>query len=585
MSALQAKAEKEFRKDIQTKTMQNKSAKRKSILAAAITLGLSLPGAAGCGAKEASGEPDRQCLPQSLQTLSYEEHLDISVGYWNIDGMAKAIQPDDMTRYIEELFNITLHPTSVTWSNYKERYQILSATDSLPDLFATLTLSSTDNNDSATFTDMIETGSIRALPKDLSAYPALCNVLESISFTQYGDGQYYAIPRISFLDPVLGSTDAAMIVRRDWMDNLGLQDPENLDEFVALMAAFANNDPDGNGFDDTIGYNVNFLTALGKWVILGIAPGCNVYTWVEEDGRFVPSWTTEAFRDVVSTYSLLYSTGGLDPEFYSKSPNNVMEDFASGKLGALEYKSSPNALLELKDKWDKLNDLPFEDCVDILPIFPAPDGVRYSNSSSIFWSESYLSSSVDDAKAERILALLEFLLSEEGQKMCHYGLEGTDYIEKDGQYQCLLEVQDENLITILTRKYPSLALFSGIATWGGGWDDFEINEMNDLRYGHFNTILARESAIWSRDNTIQIERPYDFLLFPKEATDQFSTSQAMDIFIKCIIGKEDALAQWDKALEDMREQGLDAYIHRQNVLFNAQSAAHMRTHRAAPPAP
>ena len=167
MSALQAKAEKEFRKDIQTKTMQNKSAKRKSILAAAITLGLSLPGAAGCGAKEASGEPDRQCLPQSLQTLSYEEHLDISVGYWNIDGMAKAIQPDDMTRYIEELFNITLHPTSVTWSNYKERYQILSATDSLPDLFATLTLSSTDNNDSATFTDMIETGSIRALPKDL----------------------------------------------------------------------------------------------------------------------------------------------------------------------------------------------------------------------------------------------------------------------------------------------------------------------------------------------------------------------------------------------------------------------------------
>ena len=70
-----------------------------------------------------------------------------------------------MTRYIEELFNITLHPTSVTWSNYKERYQILSATDSLPDLFATLTLSSTDNNDSATFTDMIETGSIRALPK------------------------------------------------------------------------------------------------------------------------------------------------------------------------------------------------------------------------------------------------------------------------------------------------------------------------------------------------------------------------------------------------------------------------------------
>lgn len=521
----------------------------------------------GCASQTADAAPDRQILPPSLQDLSYEEHLDISVGYWNIDGMSKAIQPDGITRYIEELFNITLHPISVTWSNYKERYHILSATDSLPDVFATLTLSSTDNNDSATFTDMIETGSIRPLPEDLSAYPALCQVLESTSFTKYTDGKYYAVPRVSFLDPVLGATDAAMIVRRDWMNRLGYGDPQSLEEFVELMAAFAHKDPDGNGLDDTTGYNVNTLNALGKWVILGIAPECNVYTWVEQDGRFVPSWTTDSFKDVVAAFSLLYRTGGLDPEFYRKTPNNVMEDFASGKLGAYEYKSSPNALSELKSKWDQLNDLPFEECVDVLPIFPAPDGVRYSNSSSIFWSESYLSSSVDAQKAERILALFEFLLSEQGQNLCHYGLEGIDYVEENGQYKCLLDVGDENLITVLNQKYPSLLLFSGIATWGGGWNDFEVNALNDLRFGNFNTILARESAIWCRDNTTQISRPYDFLLSPKESTDQFTTSRALDAFIKCIIGEGDALAEWEAVLETMREQGLEAYIDRQNELF------------------
>ena len=57
------------------------------------------------------------------------------------------------------------------------------------------------------------------------------------------------------------------------------------------------------------------------------------------DGRFVPSWATESFKDVVAAYRRLYETGGLDPEFYSKAPNTVMEDFASGRLGALEYKS------------------------------------------------------------------------------------------------------------------------------------------------------------------------------------------------------------------------------------------------------
>ena len=109
-----------------------------------------------------------------------------------------------MTSYIEELFNITLHPVSVTWSNYKERYQILSATGSLPDVFATITLSSNDNNDSATFADMIETGSIRALPEDLSSFPLLHSLLESVSYTQYMDGRYYAIPRASFMDSILG---------------------------------------------------------------------------------------------------------------------------------------------------------------------------------------------------------------------------------------------------------------------------------------------------------------------------------------------------------------------------------------------
>ena len=192
---------------------------RKKILSALLPLilcfTLTLP---GCSADGQTAAPDRSVLPESLQSLSFEEHLDISVGYWNIEEMVKASQPDGMTRYIEELFNITLHPVSVTWSNYKERYQILSATGSLPDVFATITLSSNDNNDSATFADMIETGSIRALPEDLSSFPLLHSLLESVSYTQYMDGRYYAIPRASFMDSILGATDAAMLVRRDWMD-------------------------------------------------------------------------------------------------------------------------------------------------------------------------------------------------------------------------------------------------------------------------------------------------------------------------------------------------------------------------------
>lgn len=520
-----------------------------------------------------SNAPDMatSVLPQSLKNISFEEHLDISIGYWDIDGMAKATETDGMTQYIEELFNITIRPVSMTWSNYKERYQILSATNSLPDVFATITLSSTDNNDSATFADMIKTNSIRALPDDLTSFPALKEILDSVPFTKYSDGHYYAIPRVSFTDAVLSATDAAMLVRRDWMENLGLQDPESFEEFADLATAFANDDPDGNGIDDTIGYNVNNLSAMGKWVILGIAPECNVYSWVEQDGRFVPSWTLEAFKDVVAAYRQLYETGGLDPQFYSKSPNTVMEDFAAGRLGALEYKSSPASIKNLKELWDTMNDQPMEECVDVLPIFPVADGVRYSNSSNAFWSEAYISSTVDDTKTERILALFEFLLSDQGQEMCRYGIEGIDYRKlEDGSCICLLETGDQSLTTVLQQKYPSFTMFAGIASWGGGWEDFELNELNYLRYGEFSTKLGRKSALWFRDNTTQLIRPYAFLNFPKEPSNQFSTSQAFEAFLNCIIGSEDAVVMWEQTMEDMKAQGLDQYIDRQNKNYHNQ---------------
>ena len=420
---------------------------------------------------------------------------------------------------------------------------------------------------------MIENGSICSLPEDMSPYPALSSLLNSVSYTKYNDGKYYAIPRCAFLDSELGFTDAAMLVRRDWMNNLGYSDPQSFDEFARMVSAFANDDPDGNGTDDTLGYNVNTLSAIGKWVMLGITPECNVYSWIEQDGRYVPSWSTPQFKEVVKDYGYLYKSGGLDPDFYSKSPTTIIEDFAAGRLGALEYKSSPGTLLEIKKLWDSHNDKPFEECVDILPIFPAPDGKRYSNSSSIFWSESYISSNAGDEKRERILALFEFLLSEKGYMLTKYGIEGEDYIKTgDGNYQCLLDTQNCELKTLLESKYPSMYMFSGLATWGGSWTDFEENNLNKLLYGEDTLAISRKSAIWYSENTTQLTRPYSFLMFPKEASDLFSTSVVQDKLIQCIISSDDTLDCWNRALDQMYYQGLEDYIERQNEAYNlAQS--------------
>ncbi|MBQ8638441.1 MAG: extracellular solute-binding protein [Lachnospiraceae bacterium] len=510
-----------------------------------------------------------QVSQPSSDAASEQETIEISIGYWNIDRMAD-VQKDAMRDYVEERFAISISPVSVDWTNYKDYYQMLSATNSLPDVFATLTISSNDANDSAYYENLIESGSIQPLPDDLSAYPNLERMMEQMEYTRYEDGHFYAIPRVSFIDPTLACTDAALIVRRDWMENLGLDDPQNLDEFIELIAAFANDDPDGNGIDDTIGYNVNAQNALGKWVMLGIAPECNTYSWIERDGLYIPSWYSEDFYDVVCAYRTMYETGGLDPDFYIKNPNEVIEDFASGRLGAIEFKSAPSSCQQIEEQWNLYNTEPFEECVDILPIFAAPDGTTYCNSSTPFWSESFISADVDEEKMHRILSLFDYLLSDEGNVMSKYGLEDVDYrVDKDGTYTCLLDTENTSLLDLLEKKYPSITLFGGLATWGGSDTDFELNEMNFARYGKHCVVLGNKDVTWNRANATPVERPYDFLIFPKESSELFSTANAFSEFVKCIIGDGDPETMWKEAIQNLKDQGLDNYIQRQNDAYLA----------------
>lgn len=527
---------------------------------------LCLPFSAGaCGS-----QTDDDAISSAYTGLETEE---ISIGYWNIERMSD-VQKDAMRDYMEERFSISITPVSVDWSNYKDYYQMLSATNSLPDVFATLTISSNDANDSAYYENLIESGSIQPLPDDLSAYPNLEKLMGQLEYTRYRDGHFYAIPRISFVDSSLACTDAAMIVRRDWMDNLGLSDPQNLDEFIELIDAFANDDPDGNGENDTIGYNVNAQSALGKWVILGIAPQCNTYSWIQQGDSYIPSWYSEEFYAVVKAYRRMYESGGLDPNFYLKNPNEVVEDFAAGRLGALEYKSAPGSIQLIEEQWNKYNDKPFEECVDILPMFPAPNGTTYCNSSSPFWSESFISASVSEEKLDRILAMFDYLLSDEGLRMSKYGIYGKDYtVDKNGTYTCLLDTKSASLVTLLENKYPSITLFSGLATWGGSDADFSLTEMNYTRYGKNCVVLANKEVTWNRSHATQVERPYDFLIVPKESSELFSTANAFSNFVKCIIGDDDPETMWQSFIQDLKDLGLDDYIKRQNDNYLAAKAA------------
>ena len=63
------------------------------------------------------------------------------------------------------------------------------------------------------------------------------------------DGNYYYIPYLPD-----GEFGRAWYIRQDWLDALGLEQPQNVDEYYQVLKAFREQDPNGNGLKDEIPY-------------------------------------------------------------------------------------------------------------------------------------------------------------------------------------------------------------------------------------------------------------------------------------------------------------------------------------------
>jgi putative aldouronate transport system substrate-binding protein len=151
------------------------------------------------------------------------------------------------------------------------------------------------------------------------------------------DGKLLAIPAVSST-----LNNAPMVwVRQDWLDKLGLDSPETLDDVFNIMDAFVNQDPDGNGKKDTYGMAMDkdlygFFDGLE-----GFFNSYHAYprqqgggNWVKkDDGTIAFGSIQPEVKTALSKLQELYKKGYIDPEFGVKDWNKEKELIVSGKIG------------------------------------------------------------------------------------------------------------------------------------------------------------------------------------------------------------------------------------------------------------
>lgn len=162
-------------------------------------------------------------------------------------------------------------------------------------------------------------------------------------------GKLMAIPSTS------SSVDGLQIlyIRADWLKNLGLQMPKNLQELYTVAEAFTKNDPDKNGKNDTFGLALvkNFLDVNNKHASsAGLFAGYHAYPrrWIKDaSGNAVYGSIQPEVKTALQQLQNMYKGGLIDKEFGVKDRAKVMETVSSGKVG-ITYGglSSPGAFLK-----------------------------------------------------------------------------------------------------------------------------------------------------------------------------------------------------------------------------------------------
>lgn len=342
----------------------------------------------------------------------------------------------ELQQAVEKLIGKKLKITWVPNAEYGDKANVTLASDNIPDVMAV-------NEKSPSFVKAAEAGAFWDLTGKLDKYPNLKPANEQTAKNSQTNGKTYGIYRVR---PLLRS---GIVIRKDWLAKLGLQEPKTTDDLYAIAKAFAEKDPDGNGKKDTYGLIIpkwpgNYASASPYDVIetwFGAPNG-----WGERDGKLVPGFDTPEFLKANEWLRGWVKEGLVNPDFATLDSANWNDPFVQGKGGMIiDVNVRATQLLDLfKEK----NPKDF-DKVTLVGNLAGPDGEKHSYpftgyNDVLAISKQHIRT---DEQLDDVLKTLDKLESKEGSILLTNGIEGRNF-KVEGEYAVPINQEDPKVKAI-----------------------------------------------------------------------------------------------------------------------------------------
>lgn len=362
------------------------------------------------------------------QGAGQEGPVDITV-MTNFFAQTPAADNTEFEKKLEQLTNSNLKIQWVSSNNYNDKLNVTLASGDMPDMVYI--------NDPFTkvFRNMTSQGAFWDLTPYIKDYPNLSQYIDKVAWdaTKMQDGKNYGVPR-----PRDVEGETFLILRQDWLDNLGLQVPKTSDELYQVMKAFTEKDPDKNGKNDTTGYGGYFNPdSMG-----GMSVFDSMFTkasgdWkLQADGTLAYTALLPEQRQALEYAAKLYKEKLLPEDLAALKVSQARDLFKAGKAGIVSEKDGTMA--NYVNEQRKLDPK--------ATVTALVDINGYNPQGSGFAGLYAIPKKVPEAKMKRILKVMDAGMNKDVFDLIKFGLEGVHYNVKNGEKVIDIDAKNRDAI-------------------------------------------------------------------------------------------------------------------------------------------
>ncbi|MCD8222811.1 MAG: extracellular solute-binding protein [Clostridiales bacterium] len=237
-------------------------------------------------------------------------------------------------------------------------------------------------------------------------------------------GSYYCFPFLRGLDqPNKTQFSAGILVRKDVLDELGLEIPETIEEWDTVLRAYKE-----------AGFEVPFTTR-SEWMKDVWSPGFDSWgDFYVEDGVVKNGLIEDNRKEFLTQMNAWYEEGLIDRDYLVADKSSNQTSFTTGKSAAVyaPFGQGLGQYTQIMNEADP--SITEEDIRGTVPVTSTKGkNAKFSKMNQVYdKSGTSAAISTQCENVEAAAYLLDWMFSEQGNLCCNYGIEGLTFEMVDG---------------------------------------------------------------------------------------------------------------------------------------------------------